>query len=87
MSFGALCHAIDDLIDQDNPEVKDEKGFILDVAQLAMDVYSSGFYHNTFGCIRFVPISTGFMGIPWHGKRRRVGGRNTPTRFVVAATK
>ena len=46
LSWGALCHGIDDIIDVDNPQITDKKAHVLDVAQLAMDVYSSPFYQQ-----------------------------------------
>lgn len=46
-AFSSLCHAVDDLIDQDNPEVKDPKMHVLDTFGLAVDIYSCPFYqHN-----------------------------------------
>lgn len=46
LNFGALCHGVDDIIDDDNPDIKDKKAHALAVAQIAMDVYSCPFYHN-----------------------------------------
>ena len=44
--YGMLVHAVDDLIDRDNPAVKDYKLHVLDCFGLAADVYSSWFYHK-----------------------------------------
>ena len=46
VTFADLCHAVDDLIDRDNPEVKDYKLHVLDCFGLASDVYSCWFYHQ-----------------------------------------
>ena len=46
VAFGNLCHAVDDLIDQDNPAVKDYKIHLLDTIALAEDIFSSPFYHS-----------------------------------------
>jgi hypothetical protein len=44
--YGTLVHAVDDLIDRDNPTVKNYKLLILDCFGLAADVYSNPFYHQ-----------------------------------------
>ena len=44
-AYGQLCHAVDDLVDRDNPEIKDYKWLTVDAFNLAIDVYSSPFYH------------------------------------------
>jgi hypothetical protein len=45
-AYGTLVHAVDDLIDRDNPEIKDYKLHVLDCFGLAADVYSNPFYHS-----------------------------------------
>lgn len=45
-AFGALCHAVDDLVDRDNPAVKDYKMHVMDCFGLATDVYSCHFYQQ-----------------------------------------
>jgi hypothetical protein len=45
-AYGHLCHAVDDLIDRDNPSIKDYKLLMLDAYALAADVYSCWFYHQ-----------------------------------------
>lgn len=44
-SYGTLCHAVDDLIDRDNPAITDYKALALDCFNLSIDIFSSGFYH------------------------------------------
>jgi hypothetical protein len=45
-AYGVLVHAVDDLIDQDNPAHPDFKILALDCFGLAADVYSNPFYHR-----------------------------------------
>lgn len=46
LGFGFLCHAIDDLIDRDNARIENYPMLVLDCYNLALDVYSSRFYHD-----------------------------------------
>jgi hypothetical protein len=46
--YGMLVHAVDDLIDRDNPEIKDYKIHVLDCYNLSMDVFSSAFYQRNW---------------------------------------
>jgi hypothetical protein len=46
IAFGALCHAVDDLIDRDNPEIKDYKMLVMDCIGMATDLYSCWFYQE-----------------------------------------
>ena len=46
IAFGCLCHAVDDLIDRDNPAIKDYQMLVMDCFGLATDVYSCWFYHQ-----------------------------------------
>lgn len=45
-TYEMLGHAVDDLIDRDNPSISDYSVFTLDVFNLALDLYSSKFYHD-----------------------------------------
>ena len=46
MRYGDLCHAVDDLIDWDNPTFKDRRVLVLDCFNLELDVFSCPFYHT-----------------------------------------
>lgn len=45
-AFGNLCHAVDDLIDQDNPAIKDHRMLVMDCFGLSLEVYSCWFYQK-----------------------------------------
>lgn len=46
VAYAMLCHAVDDLIDQDNPAHENYTNLALDCMNLALDVYSNRFYHE-----------------------------------------
>lgn len=49
--YGLLCHAVDDLIDRDNPKIARYETHVLDCYNLALDVYSSPFYQKNVSWI------------------------------------